>query len=104
MKLGEGVDRILAYREPVDMRKSFAGLLIVVEGILGKNSFDGTLYLFFNKRGNYIKGIVWDRTGYVMMAKKLERGRFYLPGKDELQILKQEVFLLMLDGNKVGQV
>lgn len=62
--------------EPVDLRKSFDGLSGVVQGVLGRDPASGHLYVFFNKRGNQVRVLFWDRTGYVIIAKKLARGRF----------------------------
>jgi transposase len=47
-----GVRRILAYREPVDMRKSFTGLVGVVKGVLAEDPLSGTLFVFLNRRQN----------------------------------------------------
>ena len=71
--------RILAYNDPVDMRKSFHGLVALVQGVLGEDPLSGCWYVFFNRRGNYVKLVTWDRTGYCLFAKQLEQGRFHLP-------------------------
>jgi transposase len=44
--------RILAYREPIDRRKSFTGLVGVVKGVLAEDPLSGTLFVFFNRRQN----------------------------------------------------
>jgi transposase len=41
--------------------------------------FDGQLYLFRGKRGDYFKGIYWDGSGLWLVAKRLEKGRFVWP-------------------------
>jgi len=97
-----GVQRILAYREPVDMRKSFTGLVGVVKGVLAEDPLSGTLFVFLNRRQNYIKGMYWDRTGFCLFAKRLERGRFRLPGDARTQELSAQVFQLLLDGIELG--
>ena len=53
--------RILAYNDPVDMRKSFHGLVALVQGVLGEDPLSGCWYVFFNRRGNYVKLVTWDR-------------------------------------------
>ena len=98
----EGVRRILAYRRPVDMRKSFDGLVGVVQGVLGEDPLSGSLYVFFNRRGNYVKLVYWDRTGFSLFAKRLERGRFHLPGDTTKQELSARAFELLLDGIVLG--
>ena len=102
MILGQGVERILAYTESVNMRKSFDGLLGLVKGELKEDPLSGTLYVFFNRRRNYMKGIVWHRTGYVLVAKRLERGKYYFQEEEVVQELSSQVFALILDGIKLG--
>ena len=70
------IRRIFAYRDPVDMRKSFNGLTALVKGVLGDDPLSGNLYVFVNRRGNYVKCLYWDRTGFCLYAKRLEQGRF----------------------------
>ena len=80
MWLIPGVRRILAYREPVDLRKSFPGLIGLVKAVLAEDPLSGSVFVFINRRGTLIKTIYWDRTGFCLFAKRLERGRFHLPG------------------------
>jgi transposase len=98
MLLSSVVRRILAFREPVDMRKSFDGLVAVVETVLQEDPLAGTMYVFVNRRGNYLKLVFWDRTGYALFAKRLERGRFVIPGGDRKQDLSERALELILDG------
>lgn len=95
--------RILAYGHPVDMRKSFNGLLGVVREHVQEDPLSGTFYVFINRSGNYLKGIYWDRTGYCLYAKRLVRGRFRFPPGTETQELNEQVFKLLLDGIVVGK-
>ncbi len=95
--------RILAYCEPVDMRKSFRGLVGLVKGLLEEDPLSGCLYVFFNRRGNYVKLVTWDRTGYCLFAKQLERGRFHLPTGEAKQEITEQAFRLILDGIVLGK-
>jgi transposase len=97
------VRRILAYRHPVDMRKSFNGLVALVRNALQEDPLSGSLYIFINRRRTYVKGVYWDRTGFCLFAKKLERGRFVLPGDDETFELSEQAFQLLLDGIVLGR-
>lgn len=94
--------RILAYSEPVDMRKSFTGLVAVVQSVLEEDPLTGDLYVFFNRRGNYLKLVTWDRTGYCLFAKRLEQGRFRLPSGEAKQEISERAFRLILDGIVLG--
>jgi transposase len=95
--------RIFAYSKPTDMRKSFLGLLVLVHSVFrGEDPYSGSLFLFRNRRGNYLKILAWDRTGFVLYAKKLERGRFILPSTDAKQELSEQSLRFILDGIPLG--
>jgi len=94
--------RILAYSDPVDMRKSFNGLVALVQNVLLEDPLSGCLFVFFNRRGNYLKLVTWDRTGFCLFAKRLEKGRFRLPTGDTKQEISERTFRLILDGIVLG--
>ena len=103
MILAREVPRILAYRQPVDMRKSFDGLLGLVKNVLIEDPLSGTLYVFANRRRTYVKAVYWDRTGFCLFAKRLERGRFVLPSEAETFEMSEQAFRLLLDGIVLGR-
>lgn len=72
----EGQVRVFLYGEPVDMRKSFTGLYALTKGELKQDPLSGHLFVFVNRRGDYLKCLYFDRTGFCLWAKRLERGRF----------------------------
>jgi transposase len=76
MFFSEGQVRIYLYGQPCDMRKSFAGLIALAENAMGHDPLSGHLFVFVNKRGNYLKSLYWDRSGFCIWAKKLESGSF----------------------------
>lgn len=61
------------------MRKSFNGLSGLVRGSLGSDPLSGDVFIFLNRRRDKIKLLVWDRTGFLIFYKSLERGTFELP-------------------------
>jgi transposase len=88
--------------EPTDMRKSFDGLSAAVVERFGANPLCGHLFVFRNRRGDQIRVLFWDRTGYCILAKKLARGRFHLvrrppEGATHLEVEAAEL-ALMLEG------
>jgi transposase len=97
-----GVRRILAYREPVDLRKSFLGLVGLVKERLAEDPLSGTLFVFINRRRTLLKSIYWDRTGFCLFAKRLERGQFRVPGEGPRQELDGQRLQLVLDGIELG--
>ena len=74
-----------------------------MRNVLREDPLSGSLYLFRNRRGNYVKGVLWDRTGFFLIAKRLEQGRFRLPGADVTQELSTQMFELLLDGIILGR-
>lgn len=68
---------------PVDMRKGFDGLSVQVKEVLGRDPFSAHLFLFRSKRGDRLKALWWDGSGFCLLAKRLERGRFIWPGVRE---------------------
>lgn len=85
------------------MRKSFNGLVALVQGVLKEDPLSGSLFVFFNRRGNYMKLVTWDRTGYCLFAKRLENSRFRLPSEETKQELSEQAFRLILDGIALGK-
>lgn len=73
-----GVKVFLA-TDPVDLRASFYRLASHVRSTLQADPQSGHLYLFLGKSRRLVKILFWDRSGYCIFAKKLERGRFLLP-------------------------
>lgn len=96
--LGKRIERILCFNEVVDMRNNFDGLTGIVKRELKEDPLNGTFFVFMNRRGDYLKGLYWDRTGYCLFSKRLMRGRFRLPSNDRTQELDCKLFLLLLDG------
>ncbi len=71
--------RIFLGTEPVDMRKSFDGLVATVRHALEQEPLDGHLFVFFNKRRDHVRVLFWDRSGFCIFAKRLEKGAFSPP-------------------------
>ena len=96
--------RIYFCMEPVDMRKSFDGLEHLAREIVEAEPMAGHLFVFRNRRGDRVKILHWDRTGYVIWYKLLERGTFELPatdGRSAVQLDPREL-LLILEGIDLG--
>lgn len=75
--------RIYAALGPVDMRKSHHGLAAIVRDRLDLDPLSGHLVLFTNKRGNLLKVLFFDRTGFSILFKRLEQGSFQLPAIED---------------------
>lgn len=73
---------IYLHRAPVDFRKAVNGLCEVVEQELAMNPFDESLYVFCNRSRDRLKILHWDRTGFVLWYKRLEKEKFKWPVND----------------------
>ena len=70
---------IYLYRSPCDMRKSFDGLCGLIRSELDADPLSGSLFVFVNRRRSMVKLLYWDRDGFMILYKRLERGCFKLP-------------------------
>jgi transposase len=71
--------RIFVYSGVTDMRRSFDRLAQMVEEHLGQNPESGYLYLFFSRRRDSVKVLLWEGDGFVIWYKRLEVGTFAVP-------------------------
>ena len=71
--------RIYVSAQAVDMRRSFDGLAAATRSLVGQDPLSGHLFVFFNQAATLCKVLFWDRTGWCLFAKRLERGTFKLP-------------------------
>ena len=62
-----------------DMRKGFDGLAALVQTALAENPFCGHVFVFRGRRGDILKVLWFDGQGLMLLAKRLERGRFVWP-------------------------
>lgn len=97
-------ERVFIYGKPVDMRRSFDGLFTLVSTVLGEDPMSGDLFLFLNRRRNCLKGLLWDRTGFLIIAKRLERGQFQMRNSADKVVIERALLRRLLDGVAVGGV
>jgi transposase len=71
--------KIFVYTGVTDMRRSFDRLAQMVEEHLAQNPESGHLYLFFSRRRDCVKMLLWDGDGFVIWYKRLELGTFAVP-------------------------
>ncbi len=90
--------KVFLHREAVDGRKSINGLATLVEQALGLNPFAAAVYVFSNRRRNRVKLLLWDRTGFWLLMKRLEADRFVWPREAAVVELTVEQLHWLLEG------
>ena len=81
-----------------DLRRSVDGLRAVVERVLEADPFSGHLFVFRNRRGDRLKILVWDRSGFWVLYKRLEKGTFAWPkgqASGPLSLSNAELMMLL---------
>jgi transposase len=88
-----------------DMRKAINGLSILVEDELELDPLSGHLFAFCNRKRNMVKILYWDRNGFCLWHKRLEKHYFTWPESQE-QVLKLDARQLnwLLEGLDIGHV
>lgn len=84
----------------VDGRKGINGLSALVRSQFDEDPLSGRLFVFFTRRADQVRVLYWDRDGYVLTMKRLEIGRFRIPGAGDRDHMKLEAaeLLLVLEG------
>jgi transposase len=99
--------RVYLALDPIDMRRGHDGLMAVVRSIWELDPYSGHLFVFLGRRRDRAKLLYWDRGGFVLVYKRLERGRFKVPELRNGQI-RAEIdgvqLAMLLDGIDVGRV
>ena len=87
-----------------DMRKSIDGLSILVSQQLTLDPLSGHLFVFSNRRRTMIKVLYWDRNGFCLWQKRLEKERFRWPASSEavMEVSRRQLMWL-LDGLEIHQ-
>ncbi len=68
--------RLHVATQPIDGRKGVDSLMVIVRDVFGHDPFEGHLFVFFSKRCDRVRIVYWDRDGFAMWTKRLERGRY----------------------------
>ena len=99
--------RYFLYRHRADMRKGFDGLSGLVRNELQKDPLSGDVFIFFNKLRSQVKLLLWERDGFSIYHKRLERGTYELPALDGLSLsveLRSDELMLILQGISLESV
>ncbi len=93
---------VWVYTEIVDFRKQINGLVEMVIHEFKRDPNDGVVYLFRNRSKDKVKALFWDRNGFVLMYKRLEKGRFDFPKTSQGSLeISREQYDMILSGMPV---
>lgn len=84
---------------PTDMRKSVNGLSAIVQNDMELNPFQAGYFVFCNKTRYLLKLLYWDKTGFALWYKRLEKNKFPWPmDKKDVQKITSEQIQWLLSG------
>lgn len=92
--------RVFVATARVDGRKGIDGLSVLVRSQFAEDPLSGSMYVFFSRRADRVRILYWDRDGYVLVTKRLEKGTFRVPWPAEQgrAIVEAAELLLVLEG------
>ncbi|CCV09443.1 IS66 family insertion sequence element accessory protein TnpB [Mesorhizobium opportunistum] len=98
--IAPGADlKIYVATRPVDFRRGMDGLALAVQEMLGLDPYCGAAFVFRAKRADRIKILVWDRTGLVLVHKRLEGSKFVWPQvRDGVMRMSPAMFAALFEG------
>lgn len=99
--------RVYLYCHAVDMRRSFNGLMAIVQTELRRDVRDGELFVFINRRADRLKAMWWDGDGLAIFMKRLECGTFQRPyskESDRYLLIDRVQLGLLLSGIELSSV
>jgi transposase len=88
---------IWLYPTPVDFRNQIDGLALLIADQLSLNPGSGELFIFYNRTGDKVKLLWYDRNGFWLCYKRLEKGRFSFPKKlnDAMELTRDQLSWLL---------
>ena len=91
--------RVFVATRPLDFRKGMDGLALAVQEMFGMDPFCGAAFVFRSKRADRIKILIWDRTGLVLVHKRLDGGKFVWPKvRDGVMKMSPAQFSALFEG------
>jgi transposase len=95
------LSRVKIFLRPghTDMRKAVNGLTVIVQEDMSHDPFSGSIYLFCNRERKLLKAVYWDKTGFWLCQKRLEKEKFPWPENEgEAKELSGEQLQMLLSG------
>lgn len=87
MKMFVDAGAIYLHRDVVDFRKSINGLVLIVEQQMQLSPFAEALFVFCNRNRDRMKVLYWDKTGFCLWYKRLEKEKFKWPRQHHATVM-----------------
>jgi transposase len=80
-----------------DLRKAVNGLAVIIEQLMSGEPFSGSVYIFCNRERKLMKVVWWDRNGFWLSQKRLEKDRYPWPetGEAVKELTGEELSMLL---------
>ena len=106
MRPSNDLPAVYLCRDAIDFRKGINGLSVLVEDTLCLDPFSEHLFVFCNRRRNRVKILYWERSGFCLWQKRLEKARFHWPRKveDAMVTLTSQQLNWLLDGYDIARM
>ena len=99
-----GADKVYIACAYTDLRKGIDGLASMLQQQFQSDSFTNTLSLFCGRRRDRIKGLYWEKDGFILLYKRLERGAYQWPrNENEARSLTPQQYRWLMEGLKIEQ-
>jgi len=95
------LDKVRIFIRPgtTDLRKAVNGLSAIVQEVMKEDPFSGSVYLFCNSDRKLLKAVYWDKTGFWLSQKRLEKNKFPWPCDEEkVKELSVDELKMLLSG------
>jgi len=91
---------VYLHKHAIDFRKQINGLSLIVQESLLLNPFADSFFVFINRPRTRIKILYWDRNGFCLWMKRLEKDKFAWPRhlQDDQAVITTEALHWLLDG------
>lgn len=97
---------IYLHCQPVDFRQSINGLMVRVQEEMQLSPFSAALFIFCNQSRDKLKALYWDKTGFCLWYKRLEKDKFCWPKNQPMSSLSltTEQLQWLLSGLDLAQM
>jgi transposase len=93
--------KVFAATQAIDGRKGVDSLASIVRSVFREDPLSGHLFVFFSRRFDRVRVMYWDRNGFAMWSKRLEKGRYRFATVDgalKARLIEWSDLALVLEG------